>query len=161
MDQVLPSDRLKGSRRWPWIVGGVIGLAIAVSAFAIGPALRAGTNPPTPTATAAPADTQPTLTPDELASVQQGADEQQAIIAADAAAAKAARDAAAAKAARDAAAKQAAQQNTTSTRHPSGTPLPFYPSSDPQNANGGDYADPGTYCESGSASTINGVPTCD
>lgn len=43
----------------------------------------------------------------------------------------------------------------------SGTPLPFYPSSDPQNADGGQYADPATYCASGSASTVNGVPTCD
>ncbi len=43
----------------------------------------------------------------------------------------------------------------------SGTPLPFYPSSDPQNAQGGEYADPATYCASGSASTVNGVPTCD
>lgn len=42
-----------------------------------------------------------------------------------------------------------------------GTPLPFYPSSDPQNANGGDYADPGSYCASKSGSTINGVPQCD
>ncbi len=44
---------------------------------------------------------------------------------------------------------------------PSGTPLPFYPSSDPENAEGGQYADPGSFCASGSGSTVNGVPVCD
>lgn len=44
---------------------------------------------------------------------------------------------------------------------PSGTPLPFHPSGDPENANGGEYADPGTFCASGSGSTVNGVPVCD
>lgn len=44
---------------------------------------------------------------------------------------------------------------------PAGTPLPFYPSTDPENAQGGSYADPGTFCASGSGSTVNGVPVCD
>lgn len=43
----------------------------------------------------------------------------------------------------------------------SGSQVPFYPSSDPQNASGGEWADPGSYCHSGSASTVGGVPVCD
>lgn len=43
----------------------------------------------------------------------------------------------------------------------SGTPLPFYPSDDPENASGGSYADPGSFCASKSGSTVGGVPVCD
>jgi len=77
--QKLPSDRLKATRRWPWIVGLVGALAIAASAVAFGPALASQLNPtavPTPTMTPYVS----TLTPAELDSVQQGADEQAAII---------------------------------------------------------------------------------
>lgn len=41
----------------------------------------------------------------------------------------------------------------------SGQQVPFYPSSDPENAGGGEYADPGSWCTSGSAS--GSVPICD
>lgn len=41
----------------------------------------------------------------------------------------------------------------------SGDPVPFVPSSDPNNASGGDYIDPGIYCLSGSAS--GNPPVCD
>lgn len=41
----------------------------------------------------------------------------------------------------------------------SGEAVPFIPSSDPNNANGGDYIDPGSYCTSGSASGF--PPVCD
>lgn len=44
---------------------------------------------------------------------------------------------------------------------PSGTAVPFHASDDPNNAAGGDYEDPGVFCASHSASTVNGVPTCD
>lgn len=43
--------------------------------------------------------------------------------------------------------------------YPKGWKVPFTPSTDPQNADGGTY-DVGA-CASNSASTINGVPTCD
>jgi len=83
------------------------------------------------------------------------------------AAADAAAQAAALKAAQDAAAAAAAPQKVaTSTTYapgqaPKGTPLPFTKSSDPQNALGGDYTDPGLFCASHSGSTVNGVPECD
>ena len=41
----------------------------------------------------------------------------------------------------------------------SGEAVPFIPSDDPNNANGGDYIDPGVYCTSGSASGF--PPVCD
>lgn len=41
----------------------------------------------------------------------------------------------------------------------SGSAVPFIPSDDPNNANGGDYLDPGSYCTSGSASGY--PPVCD
>lgn len=41
----------------------------------------------------------------------------------------------------------------------SGALVPFIPSSDPNNASGGDYLDPGSYCTSGSASGF--PPRCD
>ncbi|MGE0399951.1 MAG: hypothetical protein AB7T06_24765 [Kofleriaceae bacterium] len=41
----------------------------------------------------------------------------------------------------------------------SGALVPFIPSSDPNNAAGGDYMDPGAYCTSGSASGF--PPVCD
>lgn len=41
----------------------------------------------------------------------------------------------------------------------SGALVPFIPSSDPNNASGGDYLDPGSYCTSGSASGF--PPVCD
>jgi len=109
MDQNLPSDRLTTpTRRAPWIIGGVLAVGVAVSAIAFGPAVAAQLAPaPSPTQTVAPADTAPTLSPDELAAVQQSADEQQAIISADE---KAAADAAAAAAAA-AAAKSAPKAN--------------------------------------------------
>ncbi len=44
---------------------------------------------------------------------------------------------------------------------PTGTPVPFVTSTDPNNADGGSYLDPGAWCASGSASTIDGVPVCD
>lgn len=40
-----------------------------------------------------------------------------------------------------------------------GSLVPFIPSSDPNNANGGDYLDPGLYCQTGSAS--GNPPRCD
>lgn len=41
----------------------------------------------------------------------------------------------------------------------SGSEVPFIPSDDPNNASGGDYIDPGSYCTSGSASGY--PPICD
>lgn len=87
----------------------------------------------------------------------------------------AAAKAAALKAAQEAAAAQQAAQQQEQTQQasgdapsaptasgaPAGTPVPFYPSADPNNANHGDYADPGSFCASHSASTVNGVPVCD
>lgn len=77
---------------------------------------------------------------------------------------------AAALAAKEAAARAAAiraadttQQGGSTQGASSGTPLGWYIITDPNNANYGQkgYDDPGTFCASGSASTINGVPTCD
>jgi hypothetical protein len=87
-------------------------------------------------------------------------------LAAQQAAQVAAAKAAAAKAATVAAkapAKAATQKTATNSANgaPAGTRVPFTPSSDPQNANGGDYADPGTFCAAHSASTVGGVPVCD
>lgn len=65
---------------------------------------------------------------------------------------------AAQQAAADAAAK-AAQTHHAAGGHPSGSLVPFIPSSDPNNANGGDYEDPGLYCDSHSAS--GNPPVCD
>lgn len=120
--QKLPSDALK--RTSP--VRAVITAAAAVvlvaglgtAAFAIGPTLRAGINHPTATATAAPVDTAPTLSPDELARVQGIADTQQTKLAADQ---KAAADAAAAQAAADAAAQAAAKRSSGPIRCPAGS----------------------------------------
>lgn len=42
-----------------------------------------------------------------------------------------------------------------------GSLVPFIPSTDPNNANGGDYIDPSIYCDAHSASTVGGVPVCD
>ena len=104
--------------------------------------------------------------------------EQEAAAKAAAEAAAAAQAAAAAKAAADAAAAQAAQQqaqtastdNTSSSNssgpsgEPSGTPLPMAKVTDPNNGHYGQYVptvDPASWCANHSASTINGVPTCD
>ena len=62
--------------------------------------------------------------------------------------------------------KAATIRATTSTApllsgNPKGTPLPFIPSADPQNANHGDYTDPSAFCAAHSASTVAGVPVCD
>lgn len=112
--------------------------------------------------------------------------EQAAQAAAAAAAAQAAADAAAqaaAQAAADEAARQAAAQQeqstsddtssdsgvspgsgSTSSGAASGTPLPMAQVTDPNNGQYGEMVpavDPGSWCASHSASTINGVPTCD
>lgn len=78
-------------------------------------------------------------------------------------AAAAKRDAEAAAAAAATAEKAASGGSSSATDGaPRGTPLPFYPSSDPENAGGGDYADPSTFCAAPhSVSIINGVPQCD
>jgi hypothetical protein len=81
--------------------------------------------------------------------------------AAAAAAAQAAADAAAQAAADAAAAPQQPSSGGGSNPGAKGDHVPFVTSSDPNNANGGDYLDPGTYCDSGSASTVGGVPVCD
>lgn len=96
----------------------VLVAGLGTAAFAFGPTLRAGLNHPTATATAAPADTAPTLSPDELAAVQQAATDQQTKIAADQ---KAAADAAAAQAAADAAAQAAAKHPGGPIRCPAGS----------------------------------------
>jgi predicted lipid-binding transport protein (Tim44 family) len=83
-----------------------------------------------------------------------------------AAAAQAAADAAAAQAAADAAAKAAATKKTTTraktqastttgNKLPSGSPVPLV-----QDPGGAQFYDT-SLCASGSASTVNGVPTCD
>jgi hypothetical protein len=108
MNHKLPSDALKKpTRRLPWIVGGVGAAAVAVAAVFAGPSIAATLNSaPVPTPTMTPYVA--TLTPAELESVQAGADQQAAIIAADEAAAEKAAADAAAQAAADAAAKKAA-----------------------------------------------------
>lgn len=77
--------------------------------------------------------------------------------------AEAAEEAAASQAAADeaAAAAAASLNGGGSSNGAPGDAVPFIPSSDPNNANGGDYIDPGIYCQSGSASTVGGVPVCD
>lgn len=92
---------------------------------------------------------------------QMRADDLAAQVAAKAAADKAAVDAAAKLAASVPVKKVAAITTSSATGNPKGTPLPFTKSTDPQNANGGDYADPATFCSSRSASTVGGVPQCD
>lgn len=110
------ADRLlKPTRRVPWIVGGVAGVGIAVAAVIAGPSIAANLNP-SPSPSASPSDYVAVLTPAELDSVQQAADDQQAKIAADAAAAKAAADAQAAADA--AAAAKATHQSSSSGGHP-------------------------------------------
>lgn len=98
-----------------------------------------------------------------------------AAAAARAAAEKAAQEAAAQQAARDAAARQSQTQNAStnttnqssepaSSGQPSGTPLPMTLVTDPNNGHYGQYVpsvDPASWCANHSASTINGVPTCD
>jgi hypothetical protein len=150
--QKLPSDALtRPSRRLPWILGGVVALAIAASAVAFGPALASQLNPtavPTPTLTPYVS----TLTPAELDSVQQGADQQHAKIVADKAAADAA---AAAQVAADAAAAKAAHRSSSdggSGGLPSGAV-------DPLNSFGSPDT---TLCASGTASDNSaGVAICD
>jgi len=156
MNNTLPSDTLKKPvRRLPWILSGVGTLALVASAVTFGPAIASSLSPaptPTPTATEYVA----TLTPAEEDSVQQAADDQAAKIAADKAAADATA-AAEAQAEADAAAK-AAQHQSAAAGAP-GSHVPFIASSDPNNANGGDYEDPGIFCQSHSAS--GNPPVCD
>jgi hypothetical protein len=98
------------------------------------------------------ADTQQTMAKSDVDGAQVIADEQAAETA---------------KAAADLAAQQAAVVTAAPRRsaavggHPSGTRVPFIPSSDPNNANGGDYEDPAVFCDNHSASTVGGVPVCD
>jgi hypothetical protein len=68
---------------------------------------------------------------------------------------------AAAKAKAAAAKAKAAAEATGSVygQYPSGYAVPFIASSDPENANGGDYDV--NACASKSATTVNGVPRCD
>jgi len=154
--QQLPSDALtRPTRRLPWVLGGLGAAALITSGVIAGPAIAANLNPvpsPTPTATEHVA----TLTPAEEDSVQQAANDQAAKIAADKAAAEAAA-AAEAQAEADAAAK-AAQHQSTAAGAP-GSRVPFIASSDPNNASGGDYEDPGIFCQSHSAS--GNPPVCD
>jgi hypothetical protein len=149
------------ARKLPWLIGAPVALVLAVGG-AFGAA--ALTQPaPKPSASVV-AVVHEGLSPAELVQVQAAADGQAAQIAADAAAAlaaQAAADAAAKAAAATAPATHQSSSDSGSTKHPSGTPVPFIKSSDPQNANGGDYIDPATFCQNGSASTVNGVPTCD
>lgn len=94
------------------------------------------------------------------------------------AAAQAAADAAAAQAAQQQQAQQQQQQSVTqssntqtsntgsssSSGEPSGTPLPMAQVTDPNNGQYGQMVptvDPASWCANHSASTINGVPTCD
>jgi len=149
--QKLPSDALtEPSRRWPWVVGGLSGLAIAVAAVFAGPAIAANLNP-TPTPTPTVAEYVATLTPAEEDSVQQAADDQAAKIAADE---KAAADAAAA----EAAAQAAAEASREAARHsgsgglPAGAVVPLNSFGSPDT----------TKCASGSASdNSDGVAVCD
>lgn len=107
---------------------------------------------------------------------QQEADAK-AAAAAQAAAEKAAADAAAAQAAQAAQQSQAqavsdddsgssssSSDPSASSGQPSGTPLPMAKVTDPNNGQFGQYVptvDPASWCANHSASTINGVPTCD
>lgn len=109
------------------------------------------------------------------AAVKEQEAEAAAAAAAQAAAEKAAQEAAAQQAARDAAARQSQTQNAsanttnqssapTSSGQPSGTPLPMTLVTDPNNGHYGQYVpsvDPASWCANHSASTINGIPTCD
>jgi membrane protein involved in colicin uptake len=90
---------------------------------------------------------------------------------------KAAAEAAAQKAAQEAAAQAAQEQaasddsgsndsggDSSASGAPSGTPLPMQQVTDPNNAQYGQMVpsvDPASWCANHSASTINGVPTCD
>jgi hypothetical protein len=67
--------------------------------------------------------------------------------------------AAAEQAAKDAAAKSAQPKSEATTAGAPGSRVPFIKSDDPNNANGGDYEDPGTFCQSHSAS--GNPPVCD
>lgn len=100
--------------------------------------------------------------------------EAKAAAAAQAAAEKAAADAAAAQAAQQAQAQAASDDDSDSSSssssssassgQPSGTPLPMAKVTDPNNGQFGQYVptvDPASWCANHSASTINGVPTCD
>lgn len=124
MNQKLPSDALTKRthpiRRILMIAASVLGVALLiVGAIAFSPALRSALNP-TPTVTAAPADSpMGPLTADELARIQEAAQAQQDKIAADQAA-QAAAEAAAAQAAQDAA-KKAAQHSSGPVRCPAGS----------------------------------------
>jgi hypothetical protein len=156
MTQRLPSDTLKKpARRAPWIISIVGAAAIGTAAVLAGPSIAANLNP-TPTPSPTVTDYVATLTPAELDAVQEAADQQAATIAAEKAAADAAA-AAEAQAQADAAAK-AAQHHSAAAGAP-GSRVPFIASSDPNNANGGDYEDPGVYCQSHSAS--GNPPVCD
>jgi hypothetical protein len=127
----------------------VLVAGLGTAAFAFGPSLRTALNHPAATATAAPVDTHPTLSPDELSSVQQAATDQQTIIAADQAAAEAAAQAAATVV-------QAAPKATTTAPSgglPAGAIVPSIP---------GTTSPDTTKCASGSASdNASGVAVCD
>jgi hypothetical protein len=121
MKQTLPSDALTKRphpiRKIAIIAAPLLGAALLiVGAIAISPALKSALNHPTPTASAAPADSpMDPLTDEELAGIEQAAQSQHDTIAADDAAA-----AAAAQAAQDAANK-AAKHSSGPVRCPAGS----------------------------------------
>lgn len=166
---VLPSDRL--ARRWTWKGWTALGASVAVvaglgvTAIATGPLAAAV---PTPTATYVVPQTAMCsdyrggicYTPEMQAAADQQEQQIEADNAAKAAAAAAAAQAAAEAAAQQAAAQKAAQQKAAAPAPGApGSRVPFVASSDPNNANGGDYEDPGIYCQSHSAS--GNPPICD
>jgi preprotein translocase subunit SecF len=60
--------------------------------------------------------------------------------------------------------RQAPAASSGASGAPAGTPLPMVQVTDPNNGQYGQMVpsvDPAAYCAAGSASTINGVPTCD
>lgn len=160
----LPSDNLaKTNRRAPWIIGSVASAALIVAAVIAGPSVAAQLTPaPTPTETAIVADSAPTaLTASDIDSIQQAAEAQHDTIIAEqeaqAAAALLAQQQADAAAA---AAAHAAQHHSSSAGSVHGRKVPFIKSTDPQNANGGDWDM--SVCQGGSASTgADGTPYCD
>jgi hypothetical protein len=166
--QAAPAKR-SHRRAWSIAAGCVIVAGLVVAAAVVVPPMVAQAN--AAAATAAQIKAQAAVPAAPLGDATTG-DEQQTLSDSDAAGAQAIADEKAAEAAQAAAlaAQQAAAQAAAAEKAkeasephgaPAGTPVPFIASSDPNNANGGDYEDPGIFCASHSASTVNGVPVCD
>jgi hypothetical protein len=158
----LPSDNLNApSHPVRWAIGVALMGALVVAGATFGPHLQT-TNAADVAATPAPVATA-TLSPSDLAAVQEAADMQAAQIAADnAAAALAAQQAAAAAVVVPAPAPKVATSTSYAPgKAPAGTPIRSHTDNDPKSGTYGQTIDgPEGFCASNGGQVVNGAQVC-